>query len=138
MPRFTIWGVSKESGETVTPVSIEVSSEQEAEEYAHNNGIMVTLIQSEETDPTPPTTVNSQEAYHYTTSQLPTVTVKEGNEAAVYLKKLINGMAERGWEFYRVDPMSVEIEPGCLGTLLGQSSSYTSVHVAVFRKRRSD
>ncbi|EGB0933349.1 TPA: DUF4177 domain-containing protein [Escherichia coli] len=35
--------------------------------------------------------------------------------AAIYLEDVVNNMAGRGWEFYRIDSIGVAEAPGCSG-----------------------
>ena len=69
----------------------------------------------------------------------PNISVKEkehkGNEAAVYLESVVNQMAAQGWQFYRVDPIGVELEPGCLGGLLGRKTEERVYYVITFRRQ---
>lgn len=81
--------------------------------------------------------------YQYSMIQVPpTVSVREkdykGREAAEYLEQKANVMAEDGWEFYRVDSVGVQIQPGCLGALQGKSTAQEVFYVITFRRPRSD
>jgi hypothetical protein len=81
-------------------------------------------------------------AYEYRMRQItPRVEVREGAShhqvAAGYLEKIVNGMAEDGWEFYRVDTLGITERPGCLSALLGQGPRTVSYYVATFRRLRS-
>lgn len=60
----------------------------------------------------------------------------QGNEAASYLESLVNQWAEQGWEFLRVDAIGVQVQPGCLMGLFGQSSTPTIYYVITFRRER--
>lgn len=70
----------------------------------------------------------------------PTISVKEkahkGTEAAAYLESVVNEMAQQDWEFYRVDSIGVQLQPGCLGGLFGQKGSESLYYVITFRKPR--
>ncbi len=59
---------------------------------------------------------------------------QKGNEAAAYLENIVNANARDGWEFYRVDPIGVNVQPGCLAGLLGQRTILTTYYVVSFRK----
>jgi hypothetical protein len=59
-----------------------------------------------------------------------------GNEAASYLESVVNQMSEQGWEFLRVDEVGVQVRPGCLMSLLGQSTTVTTYYVITFRRER--
>ena len=78
-------------------------------------------------------------AYKYQMVQAPpAILVKSkehtGGEAATYLQGIVNQMAEQGWEFYRVDPIGVQVQPGCLAGLLGQSVQERTYYVVTFRR----
>jgi hypothetical protein len=78
-------------------------------------------------------------AVQYKMVQIPpdiTVQAKahKGNEAAAYLEQVVNQYAAQGWEFYRVDPIGVEVRPGCLAGLLGAKTSEYVYYVITFRK----
>jgi hypothetical protein len=51
-----------------------------------------------------------------------------------YLQSVVDQNAADGWEFYRVDEMTVSNSPGCLGALLGQKETYTVYNVISFRR----
>jgi hypothetical protein len=54
--------------------------------------------------------------------------------AAQYLESVVARMAAEGWDFYRVDSIGVQSNPGCLGFLVGQKASNTLYYVITFRK----
>ena len=68
----------------------------------------------------------------------PTITVQasqhKGDEAAQYMESIANSHAEQGWEFYRVDTLSVAIPPGCLAALFGDKGSQSQYYVVTFRR----
>lgn len=77
--------------------------------------------------------------YQYQMVQVPPniqIQAKEqrGNEAATYLQNVVNSHSKEGWEFYRVDPIGVSVQPGCLASLLGQKEQITTYYVITFRK----
>lgn len=79
--------------------------------------------------------------YEYKMVQIPpnvAVEMKKhkGNEAAAYLEKVVNQQGAEGWEFYRVDPIGVSLQPGCLAALLGQKEQQHLYHVITFRRTR--
>ena len=45
----------------------------------------------------------------------------------------VNQMAVQGWEFYRVDPIGVEVRPGCLAGLFGAFVQQITYYVVTFR-----
>lgn len=76
--------------------------------------------------------------YQYKMVQIPPhIEVKEsqhqGSEAAAYLESVVNTYAQQGWEFYRVDPIGVNVQPGCLPSLLGQKAVLVTYYVITFR-----
>jgi len=78
-------------------------------------------------------------AYTYRMVQVPpSIVVQEnahqGNEAAAYLQTIVNEESKAGWEFYRVDQVGVETQPGCIDGLLGHKAEYKSYYVVTFRK----
>ena len=79
--------------------------------------------------------------YEYKMVQIPpTVSVSardhKGDEAASYLQEIANTHAAAGWEFYRVDTLSVSIPPGCLGVLFGDRGTQSQYYVVTFRQPR--
>lgn len=77
--------------------------------------------------------------YEYQMVQVPpAISVKSkeytGSEAATYLQDVVNEKAVQGWEFYRVDPIGIQVQPGCLAGLLGQSVQERTYYVVTFRK----
>jgi hypothetical protein len=62
--------------------------------------------------------------------------VHTGNEAAAYLESVVNELAAQGWEFLRVDAIGVQVQPGCLMSLLGQRTTETTYYVITFRRPR--
>jgi hypothetical protein len=61
-----------------------------------------------------------------------------GNEAAVYLESIANKYSEQGWEFYRVDSVGVNVQPGCLAGAFGGKAVLSTYFVITFRKPRND
>lgn len=68
----------------------------------------------------------------------PSILVKgnttQGTEAASYLEGVVNEHAAEGWEFFRVDPIGVQTQPGCLAGLLGQHATEVTYYVITLRK----
>ena len=60
--------------------------------------------------------------------------VTQGTEAASYLEGVVNQHASEGWEFFRVDPIGVQTQPGCLAGLLGHQATEITYYVITFRK----
>ena len=77
--------------------------------------------------------------YEYKMVQIPpNISVAEkqhkGNEAAAYLEKIVNQYAKEGWEFHRVDPIGVALQPGCFGALQNKGADLNTFYVISFRK----
>lgn len=49
------------------------------------------------------------------------------------LEQVINAQAQAGWEFVGVEKIGIEVQPGCLGALLGQKSAHIMFDQIVFR-----
>jgi hypothetical protein len=80
-------------------------------------------------------------SYQYKMVQIPpniqiSAKQKKGQEAAVYLEQIVNKMAEQDWEFYRVDTIGVQTDPGCLASLFGHKAELVSYYVVTFRKEK--
>jgi len=60
----------------------------------------------------------------------------KGNEAAVYLEGVVNQYAREGWEFYRIDSVGVQLQPGCFGSLSGKKEESTLYYVITFRMEK--
>ena len=50
------------------------------------------------------------------------------------LQQTIDTHVSQGWEFYSVEKIDIEIQPGCLSSLLGAKVSYISFDQVIFRK----
>lgn len=79
--------------------------------------------------------------YTYKMIQIPTniavqMKAHKGNEAAAYLEGIVNEYANQGWEFYRVDSIGVQLQPGCFDALGGKKEQNDVYHVITFRKER--
>lgn len=59
---------------------------------------------------------------------------EKGSEAADYLEKIVNEHAQTGWEFVRIDSMSVTTPAGCLAP--GKAGETNHYHVITFRRPR--
>ena len=58
----------------------------------------------------------------------------KGNEAAMYLEEIVNEYASKGWEFYRIDTIDVQLQPGCFDAFLrGKKSENNVYYVITFR-----
>lgn len=79
--------------------------------------------------------------YDYKMVQIPRdLSVKMGKAegvAADYLQATINANATNGWEFYRIDNLTVTEKPGCLAGLSGQKEIFHSVGVICFRRPKN-
>ena len=80
-----------------------------------------------------------QPSYEYYMVQIPsnflmTGNRVQGNEIAAYVQEWANKLSASGWEFYRIDTMSMTVNPGCLGSLFGGQQSYTQYSVMTYRR----
>ncbi|GGC63540.1 hypothetical protein GCM10011400_59220 [Paraburkholderia caffeinilytica] len=79
-------------------------------------------------------------AFEYRMVQVPpniAVRAREhrGKEAAAYLGRGVNEYARHGWEFYRVDSIGVNVQPGCFDALFGRKAQSATYYVVTFRRR---
>lgn len=77
--------------------------------------------------------------YRYKMIQVPpTIAIaartERGNEAAIYLGRVVNEQARNGWEFYRVDSIGVQTQAGCFGILAGAKPTTNTHYVVTFRR----
>jgi hypothetical protein len=57
-----------------------------------------------------------------------------GRTLAAQLEHLINTSVGKGWEFYRVDHLTIVIKNGCLAALSGNPYSTRTYDVVIFRR----
>lgn len=50
------------------------------------------------------------------------------------LNNLLAHYAQQGWEFHSVAKVDIQVTPGCIGQLLGQSASYIRFDQVIFRQ----
>ena len=50
------------------------------------------------------------------------------------LQAVIDGRLREGWEFYSIEKVGIEVQPGCLGGLLGLKAAYINFDQIVFRR----
>lgn len=62
----------------------------------------------------------------------------KGNEAAVYLQRVVDTHAQDGWEFHRVDSIGVQTTAGCLAALFGKKAEFSHYYVISFRREKQD
>jgi hypothetical protein len=77
--------------------------------------------------------------YEFKMVQLPqTFVLKQdtGKEIAAHLEKLAKDMGVDGWEFFRVDSVGVQVQPGCMGALSGIRQSQAHYNVVTFRRAK--
>ena len=79
--------------------------------------------------------------YEYKMVQVPRdLSVKMGKAegvAARYMQETVDAHAVEGWEYYRMDNLSITEKPGCFGALTGQKEVYHSVGVLCFRRAKN-
>jgi hypothetical protein len=84
-----------------------------------------------------------QSLYDYYMVQLPSVfpvergTVVTGTEIPNYVQMCANEFSAAGWEFYRIDTMSLLTNPGCLASLFGASGQFSQYSIITFRRLRT-
>jgi len=86
--------------------------------------------------PVPPPGIDR---FEYKMVQIPpNISIEEGvpfgQRAANFLEAVVNKYARQGWEFYRIDPIGIHVNPGCFGALLGKTSTTTEFFVISFRR----
>ena len=60
---------------------------------------------------------------------------KENSQTvSTQLQSVIDHYSEHGWDFYRLEKVDVQVSPGCLGSLLGQSVSFLTFDQIIFRQ----
>lgn len=59
---------------------------------------------------------------------------QSAQDVAQQLQAVINDQAEKGWEFVGLADVNIEVQPGCLGALLGGKNTYLRFDQVVFRK----
>ncbi len=57
-----------------------------------------------------------------------------GDDAARYLQDVVDQHTADGWEFYRVDTLSVAVPPGCLAAFFGAAPAHDQYYVVTFRR----
>ena len=77
--------------------------------------------------------------YSYKMVQIPpNIQINEGAStkgvAASYLEAVVNEYAQKGWDFFRVDQIGIQIYPGCLSRLVGVGVQTVAYYVVTFRK----
>lgn len=55
---------------------------------------------------------------------------------ATQLTSLINSHATGGWELFQMGDVNIEVKPGCLAGLMGESVSYIRYDQIVFRRAK--
>jgi uncharacterized OB-fold protein len=53
------------------------------------------------------------------------------------LQSILDEYAQQSWEYCSLAKVNIEVQPGCLGQLLGQSASYVTSDQLVFRRQVS-
>lgn len=55
--------------------------------------------------------------------------------AAQQLQSLVAQNATGGWEFVQLGDVNIEVQPGCLGALLGQKATYLRFDQIILRRQ---
>jgi hypothetical protein len=59
------------------------------------------------------------------------------SEVAKQMERVIEDHASRGWEFYQLSDVNIEVRPGCLAGLLGAPVQYVRFDQLIFRADKS-
>lgn len=59
---------------------------------------------------------------------------KSAQQVSAQLQAVINEYVQKGWEYYRIDKVNIEVAPGCLSGLLGQKATYLTFDQVIFRR----
>ena len=60
--------------------------------------------------------------------------VENANKVSEQLQDVINKHSKQGWEFYCVDKIDIQVNPGCLAALFGAKVSVISFDQVIFRR----
>ncbi len=98
------------------------------------------IVTDEPVVPPSPVPAHGIDRFEYKMVQIPpNISIEEGvpfgQRAANFLEAVVNKYAQQGWEFFRVDPIGIHVEPGCLSSLFGASATTTTFHVVSFRRK---
>jgi hypothetical protein len=61
-------------------------------------------------------------------------TAENAQTVSTQLQAVIDHYAKHGWEFYSIEKVGIEVNPGCLGGLFGQSATYLNYDQIIFRR----
>lgn len=50
------------------------------------------------------------------------------------LQTVVDEHVREGWEFYSIEKVGIEVQPGCLGGLLGIKATYLNFDQIIFRR----
>lgn len=79
--------------------------------------------------------------YEYKMVQVPrdlaTMKGQADGLAANMLQRIVDQHATGGWEFYRIDNLTITEKPGCFGALSGKKEEFNAVGVVCFRREKS-
>jgi hypothetical protein len=62
--------------------------------------------------------------------------VENAGKVSQQLQALIDQYTTRGWNFYRIDKVNIQITPGCLASLFGASVALVNFDQVVFWRPR--
>ena len=58
--------------------------------------------------------------------------------AAQQLQTVISHYANAGWDFVQMGDVNIEVKPGCIAGLFGQSASYIRFDQVIFRRENQE
>jgi hypothetical protein len=62
---------------------------------------------------------------------------QSAGEVSAQLQAVINQYAAQGWEFYQLNDVNIEVQPGCLAGLFGAKTAYVLLDQVIFRRESS-
>lgn len=63
--------------------------------------------------------------------------IENAGTASKQLQKVIDDYSQRGWDFHSVNDINIQINPGCLASLLGARVSFITFDQVIFRRKRA-
>jgi hypothetical protein len=90
-------------------------------------------------EPSQQDAVTRNPAYEYYMVQIPAhFSAQEGQvqgqEIAAYVQEWANKLAAQGWEFYRIDSMSMTVNPGC--AFFSSGPQFIQYSIMTFRRMK--
>ena len=61
-------------------------------------------------------------------------TADSAQTVSTQLQTVIDHYVSHGWDFHSIEKVGIQVQPGCLGGLLGQSVTYLNYDQIIFRR----